>query len=195
MLVQTYVNVLFFSRIRYKTKLHAALARSRIKARVLTLDHLLPGNLRQKDKVGNNMHLYCWVNQLKVKYVRTVVRFSQLLYAHVQLTRTHVRHRLVLVLLCDIDVVWQPSGFVCSSRVRTVLERLELAGFVAVPCADRLVGKTYLLDHQCDDLIAFPAELRPSIEGHPLVQQGYLVLQVSGSFHTCVAVSLLYCHM
>ena len=64
------------------------------------------------------------------------------------------------------------------SRVTTVVERLEVAGFISVHCPDRLVGKTYLLDHQCDDLIAFPSELRQSIEDHPLVQQGYLVLQV-----------------
>ena len=52
---------------RCKTKLNAALARSRIKARVLTIDHLLPEAVRQNDRIGSNMHVYSWYNQLKTK--------------------------------------------------------------------------------------------------------------------------------
>ncbi|ELU08213.1 hypothetical protein CAPTEDRAFT_197530 [Capitella teleta] len=48
-----------------KTKLDAALARSRIKARVLSVDHLLPDSVRQNEKIGSNMHVYCWVNKIK----------------------------------------------------------------------------------------------------------------------------------
>lgn len=57
-----------------KTKLNAALARSRIKARVLSIDHLLPDSVRQNDKIGSNMHMYCWVNQIKTTWVKSWIQ-------------------------------------------------------------------------------------------------------------------------
>jgi len=45
-----------------KTKLSAALARSRIKACVLTVDHLLPESVRKNDKFAAKMHVSAWVN-------------------------------------------------------------------------------------------------------------------------------------
>lgn len=53
--------------LKSKTKLNAALARSRIKARVLTIDHLLPDNVRKNQILGKQMHLCCWVNQFKAR--------------------------------------------------------------------------------------------------------------------------------
>lgn len=50
---------------KYKTKLHAALAKSRIKSRVLSLDSLLPENVRKNDKIGSNMNISGWINNLK----------------------------------------------------------------------------------------------------------------------------------
>ena len=48
-----------------KTKLDAALARSRIKACVISIDHLLPESVRKNDKLGANMCVHCWVNFIK----------------------------------------------------------------------------------------------------------------------------------
>ena len=52
---------------RSKTKLNAALARSRIKSRVLSIDWLLPDSVRKNDKIGNRMHVTCWVNFVKTR--------------------------------------------------------------------------------------------------------------------------------
>lgn len=51
-----------------KTKLNAALARSRIKACVISIDHLLPESVRKNDKLGANMSIFCWVNLIKTRY-------------------------------------------------------------------------------------------------------------------------------
>ncbi|KAK2148932.1 hypothetical protein LSH36_474g02021 [Paralvinella palmiformis] len=48
-----------------RTKLNAALARSRIKARVLSIDHLLPDSVRKNEKIGSNMHIPGWINLIK----------------------------------------------------------------------------------------------------------------------------------
>jgi len=50
---------------RSKTKLNAALARSRIKSRVLSIDWLLPDSVRKNEKIGSRMHVTCWVNFIK----------------------------------------------------------------------------------------------------------------------------------
>ncbi len=50
-----------------KTKLNAALARSRIKACVLTVDHLLPETVRQNDKYASKMNVSMWINTVKTK--------------------------------------------------------------------------------------------------------------------------------
>jgi len=52
---------------RSKTKLNAALARSRIKSRVLSIDWLLPDSVRKNDKIGCRMHVTCWVNFVKTR--------------------------------------------------------------------------------------------------------------------------------
>jgi len=52
---------------RSKTKLNAALARSRIKSRVLSIDWLLPDSVRKNEKIGNRMHVSCWVNFVKTR--------------------------------------------------------------------------------------------------------------------------------
>lgn len=48
-----------------KTKLNAALARSRIKAGVLTVDHLLPESVRKNEKYASKMNVCIWVNAIK----------------------------------------------------------------------------------------------------------------------------------
>lgn len=52
---------------RMKTKLDASLARSRIRARVQSLDVLLPENVRQNGLIGEKMEVCCWLNQNKAK--------------------------------------------------------------------------------------------------------------------------------
>ena len=52
---------------RSKTKLNAALARSRIRSRVLSIDWLLPDSVRKNDKLGSRMHVSCWVNYVKTR--------------------------------------------------------------------------------------------------------------------------------
>jgi len=52
---------------RSKTKLNAALARSRIKSRVLSIDWLLPDSVRKNDKIGSRMHVTCWINLIKTR--------------------------------------------------------------------------------------------------------------------------------
>jgi len=50
-----------------KTKLNAALARSRIKSRVLSIDWLLPDSVRKNEKIGNRMNVSCWINFVKTR--------------------------------------------------------------------------------------------------------------------------------
>jgi len=59
---------------RSKTKLNAALARSRIKSRVLSIDWLLPDSVRKNDKIGCRMHVTCWVNFVKTRSVKRSTR-------------------------------------------------------------------------------------------------------------------------
>ena len=53
---------------RTKTRLNAALARSRIKSRVLSIDWLLPDSVRKNDKISCRMHVTCWVNFVKTRF-------------------------------------------------------------------------------------------------------------------------------
>ena len=57
-------NAIYRSRVR----LNAALARSRIKSQVLSIDWLLPDSVRKNDTIGAKMHVSCWVNGLKSRY-------------------------------------------------------------------------------------------------------------------------------
>jgi len=61
---------------RSKTRLNAALARSRIKSQVLSLEMLLPDSVRKNDEIGAKMHVCCWVNCLKSRYVKFILCFS-----------------------------------------------------------------------------------------------------------------------
>ncbi|ELT91030.1 hypothetical protein CAPTEDRAFT_220169 [Capitella teleta] len=131
-----------------KTKLNAALARSRIKARVLSIDHLLPDSVRQNDKIGSNMHMYCWVNHIKTKQV----------------------------LLFSLMVIRRNFVF-CSSSMDDVLGHLIGIGFERVDSESKLAGRTYYLDHQCNDMICFPYEEREPLEAHFLVTDNLLVVQ------------------
>jgi hypothetical protein len=49
-----------------KTNLAAALAKNRIKADALTLEDLLPKELREVDQHRAELPLYCWINPLKI---------------------------------------------------------------------------------------------------------------------------------
>lgn len=50
-----------------KTNLAAELAKNRIKADALTLEDLLPQDLREVDTHKAELPLYCWINPLKTK--------------------------------------------------------------------------------------------------------------------------------
>ena len=50
-----------------KTDLAAELAKNRIKADALTLDDLLPTEVREVDQHKAELPLYCWINPLKIK--------------------------------------------------------------------------------------------------------------------------------
>jgi len=54
------------TKIHYnKTNLAAELAKNRIKADALTLDDLLPTDIREVDTHKAELPLYCWINPLK----------------------------------------------------------------------------------------------------------------------------------
>jgi hypothetical protein len=55
---------------RAKTKLNAALARSRIKSRVQSIDWLLPASIRMNDRLGSRQYVTCWVNFIKARTSR-----------------------------------------------------------------------------------------------------------------------------
>ncbi|KAK6298813.1 hypothetical protein J4Q44_G00303230 [Coregonus suidteri] len=54
--------------LRFKTKLAASLARSRIKHDLLTIDCILPEAVRKKQERANRLPLYAWVNTLKSSF-------------------------------------------------------------------------------------------------------------------------------
>lgn len=51
-----------------KTDLAAELAKNRIKEDALTLEDLLPADLREVDQHKAELPLYCWINKLKTRY-------------------------------------------------------------------------------------------------------------------------------
>lgn len=53
---------------RCRTKLSAAHARSRIRARVLSIESLLPSNVRQNEQLASHMHVSSWVNYSKTRF-------------------------------------------------------------------------------------------------------------------------------
>lgn len=114
------------------TKLSAALARSRIKACVLTVDHLLPESVRKNDKYAAKMHVSAWVN-----YSRT--------------------------------------------NLQAVLDVMEKEGFTQVHSGDRIIGKSFYVDHHCSDMLVFPGDLREFLEEYELVTKFHLVLQDKSS--------------
>lgn len=62
--------------LKCKTKLNASLARQRIKANAATLDHLLPENVRCKQKVSVGSPQYVWVNLLKSTLQDVLTQFQ-----------------------------------------------------------------------------------------------------------------------
>ena len=50
--------------------------------------------------------------------------------------------------------------------------------FVAVATPEELHGRTFFCDKQCSDMIAFSPDQREVIEDHPIVTDGYFILQV-----------------
>ena len=62
--------------------------------------------------------------------------------------------------------------------MESVLKQLRDDGYIEVPSETKLLGKTYKLDNQCTDMLAFPYETRDVIEQHMLVEEGHIVLQV-----------------
>jgi hypothetical protein len=60
----------------------------------------------------------------------------------------------------------------------SVTKQLQDEGFIEIQSESKLSGKTYKLDNQCTDMLAFPFEIRDAIEQHMLVEEGHLVLQV-----------------
>lgn len=60
------VNLIENTILAEKTNLAAELAKNRIKADALTLEDLLPKDLREVDQHRAELPLYCWVNQLKI---------------------------------------------------------------------------------------------------------------------------------
>ncbi|CAH1778389.1 unnamed protein product [Owenia fusiformis] len=48
-----------------KTKMNASLARNRIKSSALSLDHLLPDNVRKNEEVSVSLPIFAWVNLIK----------------------------------------------------------------------------------------------------------------------------------
>jgi hypothetical protein len=51
-----------------KTHLAAALAKNRIKSDALTVEELLPFELREVEHHKAELPLYCWINSLKIEY-------------------------------------------------------------------------------------------------------------------------------
>ena len=69
--------------------------------------------------------------------------------------------------------------------LRQVITDLKSDGYSVVQTEAKLTGKTYILDHQCVDMLAFPYDQREAIEEHNLVKEGHIVLQVRGTlFHS-----------
>ncbi|XP_029444846.1 putative methyltransferase NSUN7 isoform X2 [Rhinatrema bivittatum] len=52
----------------YKTKLAASLARCRIKHDALTIDHILPENVRKQEQRAFTLPLYAWINIAKTSF-------------------------------------------------------------------------------------------------------------------------------
>ncbi len=53
--------------LQEKTRLAASLAKNRIKADALTIEELLPIDLREVEHHKAELPLYCWVNTLKIE--------------------------------------------------------------------------------------------------------------------------------
>ncbi|XP_030047188.1 putative methyltransferase NSUN7 [Microcaecilia unicolor] len=53
---------------RYKNKLAASLARCRIKYDALTIDHILPENVRKQEQRAFTLPLYAWINTVKTSF-------------------------------------------------------------------------------------------------------------------------------
>ncbi len=59
-----------------------------------------------------------------------------------------------------------------------VLDKLYVEGFMQKKGDVELQGKQFFIDSQCSDVLCFPPEHRSYLEGHSLVKEGCLVIQV-----------------
>lgn len=59
-----------------------------------------------------------------------------------------------------------------------MLDTIIKEGYSEVLSEELLVGRTYMLDHQCPDIIVFSHDERDEIESHRLVTDCQLVIQV-----------------
>jgi len=60
-----------------RTKLQASHARSRITAQVLSIDALLPSNVRQNALLSSNMLVSAWVNFRKSRFAHSLTTFNR----------------------------------------------------------------------------------------------------------------------
>ena len=82
--------------------------------------------------------------------------------------------------VCRLPGPSAPPPCLWPGRLDAVQETLELYDFVQVEQEDQLSGKTYYVDTHCSDLLAFSADQRDFLEQSDLIQNGELVVQVSG---------------
>jgi hypothetical protein len=60
--------------LKETTKLAASLAKNRIKADALTIEELLPIDLREVEHHKAELPLYCWVNTVKIECVWVIIK-------------------------------------------------------------------------------------------------------------------------
>ena len=78
--------------------------------------------------------------------------------------------------MCSWKIFIFLSNF-CSKK--QVVKHLIKDGFVPVATQDELLGRTFFCDKQCSDMIVFSPDQRECIEDHPIVADGYFILQAS----------------
>ncbi|XP_066287723.1 putative methyltransferase NSUN7 [Branchiostoma lanceolatum] len=77
---------------------------------------------------------------------------------------------------------------ILKQSVRSVISYLLEQQYEQVRDVEKLEGKTFYLDPLCADVLVFPASTKEMWRGHPLLEEGYLVLQDRTCSLACHAV-------
>ena len=126
--------------------------RFRIKSQALSLEDLLPENLREVQQHSAELPVYAWVNLIKTEWVCMCASIPSTLFS---------------LFICSMETVIKV--FENDEQMKRVKSITEMG------------NRTFCVDYHCSNLLVFHYSQKPRISNHYLVRDNHLYLQDKSS--------------